>query len=235
MNKKGKEGLHIGIIPDGSRRWSRKNDIFDWRAPGEAVDKLVRNLFFNYPEVSEISIWALSTENLDRNTKDKNLVYAVINNKIKDLIKFTRGKGKESLRIRVIGSRWGELPKHVKETALEAVEESKNNTGPVLNLCIGYGGKEEILEAAMASSKWFRKNPTIAKMHKNVFEKFLLVPKPLDMVIRTGGERRLSGFMLYQIEYAELFFSDTLWPDFSTQELDNIMEKFRERERRFGK
>ncbi len=87
----------------------------------------------------------------------------------------------------------------------------------------------------MASSRWLRKNPTIAKMHEDVFEKFLMIPKPLDMVIRTGGEKRLSGFMLYQIEYAELFFIDALWPDFTTKEVDNIMKQFNERHRRFGR
>ena len=87
----------------------------------------------------------------------------------------------------------------------------------------------------MASSIWLRKNPTIAKKHEIVFDKFLMIPNHLDIVIRTGGEKRLSGFMLYQIEYAELFFIDALWPDFTTKEVDKIMKQFDERRRRFGR
>ena len=86
----------------------------------------------------------------------------------------------------------------------------------------------------MESSRWLRSNPMIAKLHENIFEGFLMVPRPLDIVIRTGGEKRLSGFMLYQIEYAELFFVDTLWPDFGTKEFDKIMKEFKQRNRRFG-
>jgi undecaprenyl diphosphate synthase len=231
------EGLHVGIIPDGSRRWARRNGIenYDGRQSGEAVEKIIRHLIENYPEVREMSVWALSTENLGRKGSDKALVYGLVKSKIRDIIEYSRAAGKGAPIIRIIGSRWSELPGDVREITQEAVAETRDNTGPVLNFCIGYGGKDEILDAAMAASRWLRKNPAIAKLHTNIFEKFLMVPKPLDIVIRTGGERRLSGFMLYQIEYAELFFSDTMWPDFSTGELDSIMEKFRSRERRFGR
>ena len=142
---------------------------------------------------------------------------------------------KRDIKVNVIGSRFGDVPEKVRSIVLEVLDKTKDHKGGNLNICIGYGGKEEILEAVMASSKWLRKNPTIAKMHEDVFEKFLMMPKPLDLVIRTGGEKRLSGFMLYQIEYAELFFIDTLWPDFSTKEVDTIMKDFNERHRRFGR
>lgn len=230
------KGIHIGIIPDGSRRWARKNRIsnYDGRQSGEAMEKIVKHVLDKYPDVSELSLWALSTENLGRADKDKELVYMLLIKKIKDLLRYTEVR-KKKVRVRVIGSRWKELPKDVTDMAREVVEKTRKNKGPVINLCIGYGGKQEILDASMAASRWLRKNPKIAKLHENVFERFLMVPRPLDIVIRTGGEHRLSGFMLYQIEYAELFFSDTLWPDFSPKELDDIMARFRSKERRFGK
>jgi undecaprenyl diphosphate synthase len=237
MNEESRDkGIHIGIIPDGSRRWARKNNIkdYDGGVSGDTTDKIVRHIFENYPEVSEISLWALSTENLSREDSDKELVYDLVKNKIKDVIDYTRMQGKE-IRVKAIGSRWGDMPQDVRDAANDVVSLTKNNTGPVLNLCIGYGGREEILDATMAASRWLRKNPTIAKLHSSIFEKHLLIPRPLDIVIRTGGEKRLSGFMLYQIEYAELFFTDTLWPDFSREELDSIMGEFRERNRRFGR
>jgi len=230
------KGIHIGIIPDGSRRWARKNDMpdYDGSASGETSDRIVRHIFENYPEVGEVSIWALSTENLSREDKDKELVYGLVRNKIRDVINYIRVSGRE-IRVKAVGSRWGDMPQDVQDAANEVVSLTKSNRGPVLNLCIGYGGREEILDAAMGASRWFRKTPSIARLHSSIFERHLLVPKPLDIVIRTGGEKRLSGFMLYQIEYAELFFTDTLWPDFSTREMDSIMREFRERNRRFGR
>jgi len=127
-----------------------------------------------------------------------------------------------------------ELPREVRKLAEVLVSETQNYRDRTLNICVGYGGREEILNAAMAASVWLRSNPLIKRLHENVFEQFLMIPKPLDIMIRTGGEKRLSGFMLYQIEYAELFFTDTLWPDFTSRELDEMLNEFSERNRRFG-
>jgi len=233
---KEKRGIHVGIIPDGSRRWAKQNRIeeYDGRQSGETMDELVRHIFTEYPEVSELSVWAMSTENLQRSDEDKELVYGLLKNKINDLLSYSEVSWK-GIRINVVGSGWSKMPSEIRDAGHTIIEKTKNNKGPILNLCIGYGGKQEILDAVMASSKWLRKNPTIAKLHEEVFEKFLMVPKPLDIVIRTGGEKRLSGFMLYQIEYAELFFTDTLWPDFTTKEFDDILQEFNRRDRRFGK
>lgn len=229
-----KKGLHVGIIPDGSRRWMLNNLGKSPGKPGEVADDITRHIFDNYPEISEISLWALSTENFKRNESDKGAVYRILEKKIADFIEYISKSGKD-VKINVIGSRWKEVPQSINNIITDAVERTKGNKRLTLNLCIGYGGKDEILDAAMAASRWLRKNPTLAKLHSNIFEKHLMIPKPLDLVIRTGGERRLSGFMLYQIEYAELFFVDTLWPDFSTKHFDGIMQKFRDRERRYGR
>jgi len=230
------EGLHIGIIPDGSRRWAKLNNVAqgDWQQSGKTTDDIVRHVFTKHPEIDELSIWAMSTENVDRDDYSKNLVYSLLEGKLKDLLEIPLVE--KSLKVNVVGSRLGDVPQSVKDLTDRIAAKTKESRGEkTLNICIGYGGKQEILDAVMSSSRWLRKNPTVAKIHKNVFEKFLMIPKPLDIVIRTGGEKRLSGFMLYQIEYAELFFVDTLWPDFSTREFDMIMDDFRKRERRFGK
>ncbi len=236
MEAKRQSGIHIGIIPDGSRRWAIKHKVKrgDWSASGKVTDEIVRHLILKHPEVNELSIWAMSTENVDRDDYSRNLVYSLLEGKFMDLLESPIIKDK-GVMVNVVGSRLGDVPENIRKLADEMVAKTKDNKGPVLNLCIGYGGKQEILDAVMASSRWLRKNPTIAKLHENVFERFLMVPRPLDIVIRTGGEKRLSGFMLYQIEYAELFFTDTLWPDFTTKELDRILGEFNKRDRRFGK
>lgn len=231
-----KRGIHLGIIPDGSRRWAKgKNDSnYDGKQSGEKVDQLLKHVFTNYPQVTDVSIWALSTENLKRQLKDRKLVFNLISKKMVDLM-FSPEIFDQQVKVNIIGSRLSELPDDIRNIMNEIVSKTKDHKKKTLNICIGYGGREEILNAVMESSKWLRKNPLIAKVHENVFEKFLLIPKPLDVVIRTGGEKRLSGFMLFQIEYAELFFTDTLWPDFGHQEFDKIMKEFQTRNRRYGK
>jgi undecaprenyl diphosphate synthase len=229
-------GFHLGIIPDGSRRWARANGIsnYDGGRSGEVMEEVIRHLFEKHPEVNILSIYALSTENLGRAKTDTRLVYNLLIRNMKKLLQQVR-TSHENVKVNVVGSRWGEIPLEIKEVGDAIVSETKNNTGRILNICIGYGGREEIFNAVMLSSKLLRKNPLINKLHENIFERFLLIPQPLDIMIRTGGEKRLSGFMLYQIEYAELFFTDTLWPDFTTQELDEIIQEFTLRNRRFGK
>ena len=232
-----RHGIHIGIIPDGSRRWAEKNKIknYDGSQSGDVVETIVTHIFKKYNDVTDISVWALSTENMKRPQEQKEHIYKILEREFNTL-KEKQIIYKRGIKVNVIGSRFGEVPEKVRNIVLDVLDKTKDHhKGRNLNICIGYGGKEEILEAVMASSKWLRKNPTMAKMHEGVFEKFLMMPKPLDIVIRTGGEKRLSGFMLYQIEYAELFFIDTLWPDFTTKEVDKIMKEFNERRRRFGR
>ena len=230
------KGIHLGIIPDGSRRWARMKGIknYDGRQSGETMEKILEHILENHPEVNELSIWALSTENLERAEGDKRLVYKILRTYMNEMMKSPIIQEKD-IKVNVVGSRWREIPSEIMTLAQNVISETKDHKGRTLNICIGYGGREEILTAVMATSKWLRKNPLIKKLHENIFEQFLLIPKPLDIMIRTGREKRLSGFMLYQIEYAELFFTDTLWPDFSPEELDKIMEEFSERGRRFGK
>ncbi len=231
-----RKGIHIGIIPDGSRRWARKSGIenYDGKKSGNAMERAVTHIFDKYPEVEEISVWAVSTENLKRPQEQKDHVFGVLDREFKKIDQNPIIQDRD-IRVNVVGSRLWEIPDDVRKTLNHVVDKTRDNKSRRLNVCIGYGGKEEIVDAAMGASRWLRKNPAIAKLHENVFERFLMVPRALDIVIRTGGERRLSGFMLYQIEYAELFFIDKLWPDFSTEDFDMIMKQFRERERRFGK
>ena len=231
-----RHGIHIGIIPDGSRRWAEKNKIknYDGRQSGNVIENVVTHIFDKYNDVTDISVWAISTENMKRPKKQKEHVFRILEWEFNTL-KEKQIIHKRDIKVNVIGSKLREIPENVRNIVLEVLDKTKDHKDGNLNICIGYGGKEEILEAVMASSRWLRKNPTIAKMHEDVFEKFLMIPKPLDIVIRTGGEKRLSGFMLYQIEYAELFFIDTLWPDFTTKEVDTIMKEFDERHRRFGR
>jgi len=231
-----KNSFHVGIIPDGSRRWAKQNKIenYDGKQSGEVTEKIVMHLFKKYSTLTDISLWALSTKNMERPTDQKNHVFNILKHEFINLDK-EKMITKRDVKVNVIGSRFNEIPSDVQEIIMSVVNKTKNHKSRNFNICIGYGGKEEILDAVISASRWIRKNPTVSKMHEHIFENFLMVQKPLDIVIRTGGEKRLSGFMLYQIEYAEIFFVDTLWPDFTTKEVDEIMKQFNKRNRRFGK
>jgi len=159
-NKQGRD-IHLGIIPDGSRRWAKANGIksYDGRQSGEVMETIMSHVFEKHPEVSTLSVWALSTENLRRPEKDRKLVYELLKRKMNDLLHNPRIYEK-SLKVNVVGSRWSEIPAEIKEIAQTIVSETKTHKGPTLNICIGYGGKEEILNAVTEASEWLRKNPT---------------------------------------------------------------------------
>ena len=236
LNGNADNGIHLGIIPDGSRRWAKKNGIrnYDGTKSGKVMAEIASHVFNNHPNVSELTIWAMSPENLKRPEKDRKIVYRLLENQMKELFNNPLIH-EQNLKVNVVGQRLEEFPPEVNKIARELMAMTRNYSRKTMNICVGYGGKEEIINAVMGLTKWLRKNNAIAKLHKNMFERHLLIPRPLDMVIRTGGEKRLSGFMLYQIEYAELFFVDTLWPDFTTNDLDMLMKEFSERHRRFGR
>jgi undecaprenyl diphosphate synthase len=243
-----RKGLHIGIIPDGSRRWGKahgKPTDWDGKESGNGIKEILRHIWKKHPEITEVTVWAMSTENFKRNDKDKQRVFRLIEDLIEENIEQFNKNSRikklvhnERVRVNVFGSKFDEIPQSLAGAIKQSIELTKGYDRLRLNIGLGYGGKFEIIAAALSLAKKIndRSMPANLKnISERVFERFLMIPKPLDLIIRTGGEKRLSGFMLYQAEYAELFFSDTLWPDFTTREFDRIMEEFRNRERRYGK
>ncbi|MCP4383095.1 MAG: di-trans,poly-cis-decaprenylcistransferase, partial [Hyphomicrobiales bacterium] len=134
-----------------------------------------------------------------------------------------------------VGTRFDELPSSLAEAMEAAAARTRDFDRLTLNVGLGYGGREEIVRAVDLVVRNRHSASAGQAVTSEEFERCLMVPRPLDLVVRTGGERRLSGFMLYQVEYAELFFTDTLWPEFATSELDACLEEYRRRDRRFGR
>lgn len=232
-----KNGLHLGIIPDGSRRWGKKKlkpPTWDGKESGQKVREILSHIVKNYPEITEVTIWAMSTENFERKEKDRRRVFRLIENVLKESLKEEKLK-KDQVKVKFFGNKLEEIPESLMNLINKSTETTKNYKRGKLNVALGYGGKFEIFLAALSLAKKLNEMSVFKNISEKVFEKFLMIPRPLDLIIRTGGEKRLSGFMLYQAEYAELFFTNTLWPDFSTKELDEIMKDFNERDRRFGK
>jgi len=170
-----------------------------------------------------VSIFALSTENLNRSAEEVQVLWNVYKNELRKLLKDPRVREKK-IKVRVLGND-GVWKPEIKEIVKELLESTKSYSRYVLNLLLAYGSKFEIKQAV---------KETIKKPFTKL-DKALYVKEPLDLVIRTGRQHRLSNFMLYQASYAEIYFSDTLWPEFSRQEFDKIMGWYFEQQRKYGK
>jgi len=231
-----KKGLHVGIIPDGNRRWAKKRGL-PMRKGHEMGAKVTERIAFyildSYPEVKEITIWVFSTENFRRDELEKSMIFSYIRKGLQSR-RINKLFSDKKVKVNIVSQTFDELPKNLMEAARQTTLLTRDFSNRILNIGLGYGGRHEITRAAIEFARWFKEKPLVKMVNEKVFEDFLEVRTPLDIVIRTGGEKRLSGFMLYQMAYAELFFTDTLWPDFSNEEFDKIMKEFKQRRRNFG-
>ena len=226
---------HVAIIMDGNRRWAKKRHLpsFAGHRKGEErispiIDEAIRL------KISHLTFWAFSTENWHRSESEVNfllnLYRSVLHKKID-------GFHKKNVRINIIGNLLM-FPKDVQEMTHGWIEKTKNNNKITVNFALSYGGRDEIIRAI---NKWHSHNQTTKQCNnetitKKDFEIYLDTagqPDP-DLLIRTGGEKRLSGFLLWQLEYAELYFTDDYWPDFTPVEFRKAIEDYYRRQRRYG-
>lgn len=217
---------HIGIIMDGNRRWAKeknKKTIEGHLAGANRIISLAKYIFDK--GVKYLSIYAFSTENFNRSAEEVSYLMGLI-------IKFFNERVNElhdyNIKIVVSGLR-DNLSKDVLKCIDNVVELTKNNTDGVLNVCLNYGGRREIVDAV---NKIKEANVSITE---ETFGKYLYNDLPdLDYVIRTSGEERISNFMLWQISYAEFYFPKVYFPDFDEKEFDKALEIYNNRNRRFG-
>ena len=217
---------HIGIIMDGNRRWAKeknKKTIEGHLAGANRIISLAKYIFDK--GIKYLSIYAFSTENFNRSAEEVSYLMGLI-------IKFFNERVNElhdyNIKIVVSGLR-DNLSKDVLKCIDNVVELTKNNTDGVLNVCLNYGGRREIVDAV---NKIKEANITVTE---ETFGKYLYNDLPdLDFVIRTSGEERISNFMLWQISYAEFYFPKVYFPDFDEKEFDKALEIYNNRNRRFG-
>lgn len=214
--------MHIGLIPDGNRRYAleKGKPLFDGHIEGAQRIEDFLDWCKEYPEIKMVSIFALSTENLNRAPTEVKALWKVYKDELRKLVEKAKV---ENIKVKVVGND-GLWKPDVKEVAKELVESTKSYSRYILNLMLAYGSKFEIRQAVKTTIK----KPLIK------IDKALYVKEPLDLVIRTGKQHRLSNFMLYQASYAEIYFSDSLWPEFSREEFGSIMDWYFEQQRRFG-
>jgi len=228
MNKLSVLPEHIAIIMDGNRRWAKGHNlpvVAGHRAGAETLRKIIEACI-KY-EIKFLTVYAFSTENWKRSEQE---VADLMNLMREYLAKLERDNKDRNTRIKVIGD-VTRLDSELQEKIKVLQESTRENTGLTIQVALNYGGRDEIIQAIKKLSA-----SDIESLSSERFSKFLYTsdaPDP-DLIIRTAGEQRLSNFLLWQAAYSEFYYTEVLWPDFSSQELEKALTAFSQRTRKFG-
>ncbi len=226
---------HIAVIMDGNGRWARKRlqpRVMGHRAGTRATRRIVEAC--GELGVKYLTIYVFSSENWARPILEVNalmdLLVEMIHQEVEDLMK-------NNVRLKALGN-LSKLPPRTLQELEWGMEKTKNNTGLTLNLAVSYGGREEIIDACRRIASEVQQGKLDpAAIDEASISKHMYLPETPDpeLLIRTGGDMRISNFLLWQIAYTELYVTPTLWPDFGKEELVKAIEAYHSRQRRFGK
>ena len=221
---------HLAIIMDGNGRWAKQKGkirSFGHKFGAKTVKDIIRAV--NDLNIKHLTLYAFSTENWKR-PKDEvttimNLVVEYLNKETDDLIK-------ENVKMDFIGD-ISSMPEKTRLSMNDTIERTKNGSGLNVHIALNYGGRKEIVNAA---KEIIKEGIDACDLDEELFSKYLYNSDntEVDLLIRTGGDIRISNFLLWQIAYSELYFCDTLWPDFTKEELHKAIYSFKHKERRFG-
>ena len=217
---------HVAFIMDGNGRWGKKRNKsrnYGHLQGVKAVEKIVKGSI--KLKIPIISFYVFSTENWKRPKSEIKYLFNLVNlyfkKELKNIIK-------NNIKINILG-KLSSLPITIKKELKIAVRKTKNNNKLIVNLAINYGSKTEIVNSIQKSKN--NKKISIKSINKNLYTNNL--PDP-DILIRTGGHKRLSNFMLWQLSYTEIYFLDKLWPDFNEKDLKKVISNFKKIKRNFG-
>jgi len=226
---------HLAIIMDGNGRWAKQQGFLrtlGHESGSKSVKKIIQeslNLGIEY-----LTLYAFSTENWNRPKLEVDTLMRVLINSLKKELK-TMQDG--NIKMNAIGN-IDKLPKKAQKQLNEVIEKTKDNTKMTLTLALSYGSREELVNVVKIISDKVKNNIiSIDSIDDSIINEHLYTHNlpDVDLLIRTSGEHRISNFLLWQIAYAELYFTDVLWPDFKEQDLHEAIISYQKRERRFGK
>ena len=218
---------HIAIILDGNGRWAKKRGLPRSAGHKMGVETLIKiTRYCSEIGIRNLTVYAFSTENWNRPKEEVDYLMSLIEEYFNGLDKKLR---KRNIKLKVIGEK-NNLNEKLLKIIYDVEENSKYNTGMILNIAFNYGGKDEIVNAfkTMVNDKVI--------INKETVDKYLYTSESgnVDLVIRTSGEQRISNFLLWQIAYAEFYFTKTLWPDFNKKDLNKAIDSYLNRDRRYG-
>lgn len=226
---------HIAIIMDGNGRWAKQQGklrVFGHEAGAKAVRKVIRAC--SELQIPFLTLYTFSTENWNRPKMEVNALMSLLTKGLKEQLHFLQ---ENNIRLCTIGE-ISSLPKGVWQELQKVIEATSKNSGTTLTLALGYGGQQEIQNAVREICTQVKNNKIQIEDIDNQLIKENLYTKNIpdvDLLIRTGGEWRISNFLLWQIAYAELYFLPVYWPDFTENHLYQAITDYQNRERRFGK
>lgn len=221
---------HVAFIMDGNRRWAHKNKLalfFGHEKGARNLEPLVEFAIDNH--ITHLTFWAFSTENWQRPEEEVSDLMKVFRKALNDPM--IKRLADLQTKISIIGD-IEPFPQDIQEDVQRIVEDTQNNSRISVTIALNYGGRKEIMHAIQSLIQTHEETITEETVSNALYTKNL--PDP-DFIIRTGGEKRLSGYLPWQSVYAELYFTDVLWPDFSPKEFAKALEDFENRSRRFGR
>ncbi len=225
---------HIAIIMDGNRRWARKKGLepkLGHKEGAKTLEKIVR--YANKIGLEYITVYAFSTENWKRTKDEVGALMLLLQNYLDD---YSKRADTENIKVKVLGD-ISALSEGMQKSINKCMERTKNNTGVTFNIAINYGGRDEIVKAVRKISEQVKEGKiNIEDINEQLISDNLYTagePDP-DLLIRTSGELRTSNFLPWQIVYSEFVFVEKNWPDFEEKDLDEAIEIYQKRNRKFG-
>ena len=221
---------HVAIAPDGNRRWAQlhgASPLEGHQRGAEVMHQVVDYLADR--GIKYLTLWGFSTDNWKRSSEEVKNIFTLLEQWIDSHTSWVHSKG---IRLRHIG-RLHELPEGLRGAINNAVTLTRNNSRLTLNVAFNYSGRAEILDAVR---QLVDKEAPSQKIDEASFSRYLYMDgmPDVDLVIRTGGDFRISNFLLWQTAYSEYYFTEVLWPDFDTRELEKALQAYSDRKRRFG-
>ena len=224
---------HIAIIMDGNRRWAKAHNLpmqAGHKAGAETLEKIVR--YAKTVGVKNITVYAFSTENWKRSEEEVSWLMTLLRNYLDD---YTKRADTENIKIGVAGD-MEPLNEGLRKSIANDIEMTKNNTAINFNICLNYGGRDELVKATQKiASKVKNGELAVEDITEEVVTQNMYIPdmpEP-DLMIRTSGEIRTSGFLMWQLAYTEFLFLDKFWPDFTEKDLDDAIEVYKNRKYEF--
>ena len=226
---------HIAFIMDGNGRWAKERGLPRYLGHKEGCERIIEifDVVKEY-KIKVMSLYAFSTENWNRPKDEIRHLFNYLNIFFKNNIKKFE---KDGIRVQIMGD-ISKLPIKSQRVVKDAIERTKDNENYILNIALNYGSHEEIIKATKEIAYDVKEGKLdVDDIDENMIEKHLYTSNlpPVDLMIRTSGEQRLSNFLLYQLAYSEFIFTPTYWPDFKRDKLIECLKEFDERNRRFGK
>lgn len=231
---KGAVPKHIGIILDGNRRFSKRLMMKPWMGHewgAKKVEKLL--LWCKELDIKELTLYCFSVQNFNRPKDEFNFLMQVFNDEFAKLLKEPK-VDEEQANINFIG-RIYMFPKDLQEKMQALMDKTKNYSRYRVNFAMAYGGREEVIDATVKIAKQIKEGKLdVSQINEETFAKNLYMNDEPELIIRTGGEKRTSNFLIWQSHYSEWIFLEKLWPEFEKEDLVACIEDFKQRDRRFG-